>query len=308
MNKDLLTAYISIILAMTFWSLTYVWYKQAFEAYNPITIVLLRLVLSSIILVILMYPIKKLQKLDFADLKYFILVTFFQPFLYFLCESFGVKLVSSTVAAVIISTIPLFSPFVTMYFFKEIITKLNIWGIIVSIAGVALVVFSKNENSTLYASPWGILILFLAVAAGIGYSIVVKKLTGKYNSISIVTYHNILGIFFFLPLFFIFEFDDFVATGYQASAVVPLLELAIFGSSFAFIFFTVSIKKIGVTRSNAFTNAIPVLTAIFAYFILGETLSIIKMAGIGLVISGLFMSQIKRIPMLRRREPIRPSE
>ncbi|MFO8234260.1 MAG: DMT family transporter [Bacteroidales bacterium] len=309
MKKSQITAYISIILAMTFWSLTYVWYKQAFEAYNPITIVLLRLILSSVILVLLMYPIKQLQKLDLSDLRYFILVTFFQPFLYFLCESFGVKLVSSTLSAVIISTIPLFSPFVTMFFFKEIITKLNIWGIILSVTGVALVMFSRSDNSTLYASPWGILILFCAVAAGIGYSIVVKKLTEKYNSISIVTYHNIIGIFFFLPLFFIFEYDDFMETGYAASAVIPLLELAVFGSSFAFIFFTFSIKKIGITKSNAFTNAIPVLTAIFAFFILGETLTVVKMTGIGLVISGLFMSQIKRMPIFRKREePIRPNE
>jgi drug/metabolite transporter (DMT)-like permease len=309
MKKELITAYISIILAMTFWSLTYVWYKMVFESYNPITTVLLRLVLSSIILVMLMAPIKKLEKIDFKDLKYFMLVSFFQPFLYFLCESFGVKFVSSTLSAVIISTIPLFSPFATAFFFKERITKLNFWGIVVSIIGVALVMFSKNTNTTLTATPVGILLLFLAVAAGIGYSIVVKKLSGKYNSISIVTYHNIIGIFFFLPLFFIFEYKHFMSVGYVKEAVVPLLELAVFGSSFAFIFFTFSIKKIGVTKSNAFTNAIPVLTAIFAYFLLGEVLTIIKMGGIGLVIAGLFMSQLKRLPLLKKRRVyIRPNE
>ena len=310
MKKDILTASISIILAMTFWSLTYVWYKMVYEAYNPITTVLLRLVLSSIILVILMYPLKKLQKIKMGDFKYFLLVTLFQPFLYFLCESLGVKLVSSTLAAVIISTIPLFSPFATAYFFKEKITKLNFAGIIVSIIGVAFVIFSKDDNTQLTASPMGILLLFIAVAAGIGYSIVIKKLSGKYNSISIVTYHNIIGIFFFLPLFFIFDYKHFVSVGFVKEAVVPLLELAIFGSSFAFIFFTVSIKKIGVTKSNAFTNAIPVLTAIFAFFLLGETLTLIKMAGIGLVISGLFMSQVRRIPGLVRTKRffIRPNE
>jgi len=310
MKKELIPAYISVILAMTFWSLTYVWYKMAFETYHPITTVFLRLVLSSVILVILMAPLKQLQKIHMRrDLKYFFLVTLFQPFLYFLCESFGVKLVSSTLSAVIISTIPLFSPFATAYFFKERITKLNIWGIIVSILGVGLVVFSKNPDSAFSATPLGILLLFLAVAAGIGYSIVVKKLSGKYNSISIVTYHNIIGIFFFIPLFFIFEYKHFMSVGYVEEAVVPLLELAFFGSSFAFIFFTFSIKKIGVTKSNAFTNAIPVLTAIFAFFMLGETLSLIKMAGIGLVISGLFMSQIKRIPGIRKKVfYVRPNE
>lgn len=307
MRKDLIAAYLSVTLAMTFWSLTFVWYKMVFEFYEPITTVFLRLVLSSIILVLLMLPLNQLQRIQSKDFKYFVLVTFFQPFLYFLCESFGVKFVSSTLSAVIISTIPLFSPFVTAYFYNERVMKFNIIGIIISIIGVGMVIFERDENVS--ATPLGILLLFLAVATGIGYSIVVKKLSGKYNAISIVTYHNIIGIFFYLPLFLIVDFNHFISTGYNQEAVLPLLELAIFGSSFAFIFFTYSIKKIGVTKSNAFTNAIPVLTAIFAFFLLGESLTVIKMAGIGLVISGLFMSQIKKIPKFRKKRTyIRPNE
>ncbi len=306
MRKELIPAYISVILAMTFWSLTYVWYKMVFESYNPITTVFLRLVLSSVILVILTAPFRVLQKINVRDLKYFLLVTLFQPFLYFLCESYGVKFVSSTISAVIISTIPLFSPFATAYFFREKILRFNIIGIIISIIGVALVIFERGED--VEATSLGILLLFLAVAAGIGYSIVVKKLSGKYNAISIVTYHNIIGIFFYLPLFLIFDWKHFISTGFRQEAVLPLLELAVFGSSLAFIFFTFAIKKIGVTKSNAFTNAIPVLTAIFAFFMLGETLTAIKMGGIGLVIAGLFMSQIKRLPRMKRRTVIRPSE
>jgi len=300
MRKDLIGAYLSVIAAMTCWSLTYIWYKMVYEAYDPITTVLLRLIISSAILFLMMYPIGRIQKLKKTDFKYFAIVSFFNPFLYFLCESLGVKEVSSTLAAVIISTIPLFSPFATAFFFKERITKFNLFGIIISIAGVALVIFSKEENPTLVATPIGILLLFMAVVAGIGYSIVIKKLSGRYTPVSIVTYHNIIGIFYFLPLFFIFDFDHFISVGYVKEAMLPLFELAIFGSSLAFIFFTYSINKIGVTKSNAFTNAIPVLTAIFAFFLLDEVLTVIKMLGIGLVIAGLFMSQIKRVPYLRR--------
>jgi drug/metabolite transporter (DMT)-like permease len=168
---------------------------------------------------------------------------------------------------------------------------MNIIGIVTSLIGVSLVIFNKNEN--LVASTVGISMLFLAVIAGIGYSIVIKKLSHKYNSITIVTYHNILGIFYFLPLFFIFDFKEFSQTGFSNDAWIPLLELAIFGSSFAFIFFTFSIKKLGVTKANTFTNMIPVFTAIFAFYVLGETLNLLKITGILIVITGLFLSQIK---------------
>jgi drug/metabolite transporter (DMT)-like permease len=76
--------------------------------------------------------------------------------------------------------------------------------------------------------------------------------------------------------------------------IVPLLNLGVFASTFAFIFFTYAIKNLGITRANIFTNAIPVLTAIFAYFILGESITTVKMIGILVVIFGLFLSQLRK--------------
>jgi drug/metabolite transporter (DMT)-like permease len=206
-----------------------------------------------------------------------------------------------------IATIPLFTSFTSSYFLNEKITKMNILGIIFSIVGVSFVIFNRGES--IDVSPFGIGMLSLAVAAAIGYTLVLKKLSAKYNSISIVTYHNFIGIFLFAPLFFILDFPEFKTTGFSAEAWIPLLELAIFGSSFAFIFFTFAIQKIGIGKANAFTNLIPVITAVIAYFVLDEILNINKITGILLVIGGLFLSQIKTSGLRNKiRSYIRPSE
>jgi drug/metabolite transporter (DMT)-like permease len=307
MKKTNLIPYLSVTLAMIFWSYTFIWYKVVYEFYNPITVVFFRLIISSIFLFVLMYPLKKLQKIQKSDIKYFILVALFNPFLYFLGESYGVKYVSTTIAAVMIATIPLFTSFMSSYFLHEKITKTNILGIFVSIIGVSFVIFNRGEN--IDVSPFGIGMLSLAVFAAVGYGVVLKKLTVRYNSISIVTYHNFIGIFLFAPLFFILDFPELKATGFSSEAWVPLLELAIFGSSFAFIFFTFAIKKIGIGKANAFTNLIPVITAVIAYFVLDEILNMNKITGIILVIGGLFLSQIKVSGLKRKiRSYIRPSE
>jgi len=257
-----------------------------------------------------MSPLKRIEKIRKGDFKYFLLVSVFNPFLYFIGESYGVKLVSSTLSAVIIATIPLFTSFTSSFFLNEKITRMNLLGIIFSIIGVSFIIFEKNEGITV--SPLGIAMLMLAVVAAIGYSIVLKNLSNRYNSISIVSYHNLIGIFLFAPLFFIFDFNDFKQTGLSQEAWVPLLELAFFGSSFAFIFFTFAIKRIGVGKANAFTNLIPVITAILAYFLLDEILNVTKVTGISLVIGGLFLSQIKTTGLKQRlrnyRNYIRPSE
>ena len=306
-KKNTLIAYIAVTLAMLFWSYTFIWYKVVYNFYNPITVVFFRLIISSIFLFILMFPLKRLQKIRKGDVKYFILVALFNPFLYFIGESYGIKFVSSTLTAVIIATIPLFTSFTSSYFLNEKITKMNALGILVSIIGVGFVMF--NKGGTIEASMFGIGMLCVAVAAAIGYSFVLKKLTSKYNSITIVTYHNFIGIFLFAPLFFIIDFHEFQETGFSADAWIPLLELAIFGSSFAFIFFTFAIQRIGIGKANAFTNLIPVITAIIAYFILDEILNINKITGILLVIGGLFLSQVKTHGLREKiRAYIRPSE
>lgn len=307
MKKGNLIAYISVFLAMLFWSYTFIWYKKVYEFYNPVTVVFFRLIISSIFLFILLLPLKRLQKIKKGDLKYFILVSVFNPFLYFLGESYGIKYVSSTLAAVIIATIPLFTSFTSSYFLKEKITKMNSLGVLVSIIGVGLVIFNNQESAK--ASLFGLGMLWFAVAAAIGYTLVLKKLASRYNPTTIVTYHNFIGIFLFAPLFFIIDFPEFKLSGFSSQAWVPLLELAIFGSSFAFIFFTFSIQRIGVGKANAFTNLIPVITAIIAYFVLGEILNINKITGILLVIGGLFLSQIKTHGLRDKlRSYIKPSE
>jgi len=307
MKRNNLIAYLSVTLAMIFWSYTFIWYKVVYDFYNPITVVFFRLIISSIFLFALMTPLKKLQKIKKGDLKYFILVSVFNPFLYFLGESYGVKFSSTTVAAVIIATIPLFTSFTSSHFLQERITKTNILGVFFSIIGVGFVIFNNGE--AIEATTFGIGMLSFAVAAAIGYTLILKKLTAKYNPITVVTYHNFIGIFLFAPLFFIIDFPEFKSTGFSSDAWIPLLELAIFGSSFAFIFFTFSIQKIGVGKANAFTNLIPVFTAVIAYFVLDEILNFNKMLGISMVIGGLFLSQVKASKLKEKfRSYIRPSE
>lgn len=276
---------------MICWAFSFVWIKQAFESFNPLTIVVLRLALSAVLLFVILTLMKKLKKLHLKDIKWFILLAFFEPFLYFMGESFGLQVVSSTVGAVIVSTIPLFSPITDRLFFRSKISAMNIAGIVISFAGVLFIIFEDGFNLT--APLYGILLVFLAVFAALGYSVVLKKIPKSYNAVSIITYQNAIGIFFFLPLFFTYEWEHFMSTTITSTSVWAVIQLAIFASSLAFIFFTYGMRIIGITKANVFVNLIPVFTAIFAYFILGELLNFQKIIGIIIVVGGVFISQLK---------------
>lgn len=285
----------SMVLSMICWAFSFIWIKQAFVSFTPLTILVLRLIISAGLMMLILKPLGQLVVIHKKDLKWFMLLAFFEPFLYFMGESFGLELVSSTVGAVIVSTIPIFAPITDKLFFKSRISRANIAGIFISFTGVLLLIF--KDDFTLVAPLKGILLVFLAVFAAMGYSVVLRKIPARYNTVSIITFQNAIGLIYFLPLFIAFDLPTLGQRPITLQAIYAVLSLAVVGSSLAFIFFTYGMRKIGITKANVFVNMIPVFTAIIAWWVLGEILSFQMMIGIAVVISGVFVSQLK----VRRR-------
>jgi drug/metabolite transporter (DMT)-like permease len=300
-NKDLL-AFASALGAAFFWSFSFIWFKIAYLGYNPITVVLFRLAISAVLITIIAWGLKRLQKPAKKDIRLFVLMSFFEPFLYFIGESYGLTYISSTVAAVIVATIPLISPVAAWFFYREKVGWMNAIGLLFSFLGVGLVVL--NGSFQFDASPLGVSLEFLAVFSAISYSIVLRNLVGRYNTFTIIAYQNFIGVILFLPIWLIFEFNDFVARPFHPQAFRAIVFLAVFASTLAFVFFTQSIRQLGVNRSNTFINLIPVFVAILSFFILNESLGIQQIAGIVIVVAGLFLAQLKRKRKNEEPEPV----
>jgi len=135
-------------------------------------------------------------------------------------------------------------------------------------------------------------LLSLAVFSAVGYNLTLTTLVGRYKPVFIVYIQNVIGSVLFLPLFLIFDLNHFINTPFLLKSFIPILELSVFASCGAFILFALAVNKMGITKASIFTNCIPVLTAFFSFLILGDRLTIQNMAGMIIVIAGIFMSQI----------------
>jgi drug/metabolite transporter (DMT)-like permease len=302
MGLKSLKVYLYSMLAMLFWGLSFVWFKQVVVQYQPITIIWFRLLVSSLLILLFLVITKKLEYIHKKDIKWFLLLAFTQPFCYFLGESFGLSLVSSTVSAVIISTIPLFSPIAAYLIIKETVSKDVIFGILVSFIGILIMLI--NPDFSVSASPKGIMLLFFAVLAAVAYSVVIKKLAFNYQPTTIILLQNSIGMFYFLPLFLIFDFRSFLSIQPQKEVLFAFFELTIFASTLSYLFYIISIKEIGVVKSNVLTNLIPIFTAIFSYFILAESFTLAKIIGMGVVMAGIIVSQYRSLYQRLKRNKV----
>lgn len=285
------TIHLAAFFSMLFWGISYIWSKIVFEYYTPLTTILFRLVISSLVLYIFILITRKKEKIFKKDYWLFIVGALFNPFLYFVGESYGLNQVSASISAFIIATIPVFTPFIGYFVFRERLSNLNIAGLIISFIGVFFIILRKNLE--LDASPQGIALLFLAVFAAIIYSIFLKKLSGKYKPTTIIFWQNLFGAIYFLPLFIFFDVSAFLNVKPSAGAIVSLLMLGIFASSVAYVLYTFVVSQIGISKANLYTNLIPVFATVTAFYVLNEVPTTLKLIGMFVIVAGVVLSQVE---------------
>jgi drug/metabolite transporter (DMT)-like permease len=295
MNKYFLQRigiYPLISLAVIFWGMSYVWTTIVFKYYHPISTIFIRLVISSILLIAYTSLSGKAEKIKKEDRWLILISALFNPFLYFLFENYGLKNSTPTISAVIIATIPVFVSVVGYFLLKENLSLINIIGIIVSFLGIGIMLV--NPDFSLNSPIKGVLFLSGAVVMAVIYTVLLKRLAYKYSPLTIITYQNIIGVVYFLPMFLFFDYKYFITVRPNLELVSSLLSLALFASTLAFIFYIMSVRQIGVSRTSVFSNLMPVVTAIFSAIFISEIFTPTKITGMAIVIVGVMVAQVRR--------------
>ncbi|MCA1753575.1 MAG: DMT family transporter [Spirochaeta sp.] len=296
--------YVQLLCAMMFFGLSFVFTSLALTELRPVSIIVVRLVISLAAMALLSrIPavtriVGGLQRPAGRDTRVFLLVALFQPFLYFLSENTGLMYAGPAVAAIIVATIPVVTPFFAFLVLREQITPLIIVSAFLSLAGVALIVYAGGEAGG--AHPLGVLLIFGAVLAAVGYAIALRKMPSRYSSFTVVFWQNLIGLGLFLPVFLVLDVGATVAGGLPGRAVIgALVFLGLFPSTLSFIFLGRGIRVLGAVKANITTNTVPVFAALFSVLVLGEKLTPVMLLGMAIVIAGVLLSQL-------RRRPVRP--
>jgi drug/metabolite transporter (DMT)-like permease len=278
--------------------MSYIWTDKLIGLGIPIFyFVFVRILLAGLVLFLFNTAYGRIKRIQRQDLPKYLLLAFFEPFIYFICETFGLKLTGSpTLSALVIATIPIFSIGAGMLFFKEKINIVNIIGILFSLIGIVMVAMAKGELGEKFI--WGVVLLLIAVIAEVGHASITKSLSGNYSSQIIVMYQFLIGSIYLFPLFLWKGTEGFDVTVYFSPEVwYPLICLAILCSSLAFSLWVSTIKNLGVAKSSIFSALIPVAAAVIAWVLGHEMLNSRQWIGIGISTVGVILSQytIKKI-------------
>ncbi len=280
-------AYIGVVFAELFWASSFVFTQQALGCFSPVTVVVCRILLATLLLLVYCIATKQLFRPTKSELKLFALAAFFQPFVYFILEAYGLQRVNANTASLVLALGPQMSPFLAYLILRERVSKFTFIGLPISAVGILLIVLVGER---LVIDPVGILLLVFAALTTVLYCICLRKVDAKYKPASIVFWIDLTSLAMFLPAWAIMDMNKPMAKP-EISAVGSIIILAVFCSVASYIFFCNAVRYIGVARANAFSNLIPALTPLCVWALTGELLAWNKYIGIFVVILGLYISQ-----------------
>ena len=285
--------YLLSLFAILFWGMSYIWSDSLLSMGIPVEyVVFVRIAIAAVFLLFWNIARRKSLRIHRRDVPKFLLVAMFEPLIYFVTETYGIQLTESpTYSSLIIAVGPIFSVLVGVLAFREKITIVNIFGILVCLGGIVLVTMVSNSVGEAF---WmGFLLLVIAVLSEVGNASVTKILSTRYDPAVIVMYQFLIGSVYLLPLFVHRGLVGFDASLYLSWKVwKPILCLAILCSGAAFSLWANTIKHLGVAKSSIFMSTIPVVTALAGWLLGSELLSVKQWIGIILATLGVGLSQL----------------
>ena len=289
------------------WGITFVCTKSLLRDFSALEILVIRFLFAYAMLWILCpHPLKLERK---KDELLFLAAGLSGVTVYQFLENIAIMFSSASNISVIVSICPIFAAIVAQIFLHEKhVTPFFIAGFVIAISGVALVSF--NGAAEFHLKPQGdLLALGSAISWGF-YTLFVTKINAlRLNKLAAVRHIFFYALLCMIPLVlfgalsplakdnndFFVTFDSAVNMSRFAKSLnwVNLLFLGVAASALCFAAWNTACDKLGSVRVTVGIYLIPVVTIVFAYFALGERITVPGIAGVMLTICGLVLSNKK---------------
>jgi len=297
-DKQIAT-YVALMLVVLFWGLSFVATKIALETFTIFTLVFIRFFLAAIFFSLMMVK-TGFPKFSRQDHFKVLLTAFFEPGLYFIFETIGLQHTSAPKAALIIATVPVAVLVFAALFLREKPASANIGGIALSLLGITILVTGDPKFSwDMKGSLMGDLLIMGAVLSAAAYTVCARDLGRKHTALDITSLQMIYGAVMYTPAF-LWELPGVQWSAISGRSLASLVYLTLCATFLAFLFYNYALTRIAAGRAAVFINGIPVITAVAAWILLGEVLTLLQVGGGVLVLTAVFLANVGRFRVKRK--------
>jgi drug/metabolite transporter (DMT)-like permease len=203
---------------------------------------------------------------------------------------FGLRYIGAAAAGVIIGASPVITALLSSLLIRDVPFSAVWAGCVLSFAGVALV-SASGEDPTVGANPWlGGVLVILGLVSWALYTIGGRRTMERFSPLTVNWTTLGLSILLQIPLLWT---DQKMMVAGAASVPVPgwvaLAYLIVFATALGQQAWLYGVQGVGPSRAGVFVNLIPVSALVFSALILGEHIGLKEVAGIVLILAGVWL-------------------
>lgn len=285
-NNKTLLATLAALATQIIFGFSFMFTKIALRYTTPVTVIANRYMVAFLGLTLAAILMRKKIKID-KNIWKPILMSVFQPVLYFVCETYGIQLTTSAFSSVIIALTPVVCIFPAVFVLREMPTPMQCVFTVISIIGVVLLSYAGKTDGVVTTA--GVLFLCGAVVSGTIYIIMSRKLSDTYSAFERTYVMTVVGLVFFVALAVLEHrqapleiFTPFINTPY----VFSMVYLGIVSSVLAFLFLNYASTYLSVAKTTVFLSVNMVVSVSAGVLLLHEPFTFIMLPASIMVLVG----------------------
>ena len=290
-DRHYLLANLAMLVTIFFWGISFISIKITVAEVPPVTMALIRFTIASALLVVLLKKFEPQARLAGKDIPRMALAGILGITLYFYFENIGVKFTTAVNASLIVTIIPILAICLDILFFGSKVSAVKAASIAIAIIGTYFSVTANGQLDFNSATFAGNLFVIGAMLSWTFYTLVSKSLQDKYSGMSMTTYQTVIGTVFLIPL-------SLTETGewqvFSLTAMGHMLFLAVCCSVACYLLYMYVLKHLDVAITTLYLNLVPVVGVISGYFLLGESVLPIQLAGGALTLLAIIIMNFER--------------
>ena len=287
-NNKTIKATLASLGAQVIFGFSFMFTKISLDYASPMTVIADRYLVAFVGMTLVM--LIKNTKIRFSkNLWKLALMSLFQPLLYFVFETYGIKLTTSAFSSIMISMIPVVSMISGIFLLKEIPSPLQYVFTALSVAGVVIMALAGNADGTV--TPLGIILLLGAVVSSVGYNIASRKISAEFSVMERTYAMTIIGTVSFMAIALLQNIHNPMAilTPFTHQAFLGgVLYLGIASSVVAFLFLNYANTHLPVAKTTVFSNITTVVSVVAGVLFLDEVLSLKAVISTIMIVTGVF--------------------
>ncbi|QQQ27165.1 DMT family transporter [Chryseobacterium indoltheticum] len=291
MNADK-EKWLLLIILSVIWGSSFILIKKSLDHFSPYQVGALRVLIAGIIL--MPVAISKYRLFPKKHLKWLILAAFTGNFIPMFLFPIAETQISSSIAGIINSMMPIFVIIVGALIWKFETTKRQMTGVFISFTGVCLLAFGGDDSTQFKIFP-----IFLLLLATLCYAMSTTTVKSKLMDVS----STVLSAFVFSFVLFLPSLIALLSTGFVSQFTFTkenmiglgfVSLLSVFGTGLAMMMNYRLLKVSTPLFASTVTLLMPIVAIIWGVLD-GEKLTTVQFAGTIVIIAGLIFLRAKTI-------------